>query len=72
MMTQEGEGPPHPIDGLILGGATEHVDAKPVATNASLSRREDLGKDFVLTGQFYPAKDVTEAKTWVRNRSKQP
>lgn len=56
-MTQEGERPPHAIDGIILGGATEHVDVKPVATNASLSRRGDLGKDFVLTGQLLSCKE---------------
>lgn len=64
MMAQEGEVPPHPI----LGGAMEHVDVKLVDTNAPLSRRRDLGKDFVLTGQLSSCK----AKTWVGNRSKQP
>lgn len=54
MMSQEGEDdPPHPIDGVTLGGDTEHVDVKPVATKASLSRRGDLGKDFVLIGQLF-------------------
>lgn len=56
MMTQEGEGPPHSIDGVILGGAMEHMDVKPVVTNAPLSRRGDLGKDFVLTGQLLSCK----------------
>lgn len=32
MMTQEGEGPPDPIDGVILGGAMEHMDVKLVVT----------------------------------------
>lgn len=56
MMTQEREGLPHPIDGVTLGGATEHADVKLVATNASLGRRGDLGKDFVLTGQLLSCK----------------
>lgn len=55
-LTREGQGPSHPIGGVALGKAMEHMDVQLVASNAPLSRRGDLGKDFVLTGQLLSCK----------------